>query len=146
MRAIVWDMTTEAVLNQGFIPEWTFADRLRKARLASGLTQEEFAEQLGAKPGAYSHWEAGRNTPRNLVALAQRIEMLVGIPAAWTLGIMNDVPDNGGPGTRSPKLKPVSERKPLDYKVGDSAEEESNVHQFPFRRQHDADFPLEYAA
>jgi transcriptional regulator with XRE-family HTH domain len=59
-------------LNHGLIPEWTLADRLRKARLASGLTQEEFADQLGAKPGAYTHWEAGRNTPRNLVARSPR--------------------------------------------------------------------------
>lgn len=35
-------------------------------------------------------------------------------------------------GESSPKSKPVSDREPLDYKVGDSAEEESNVHElFP---------------
>lgn len=49
-------------------------------------------------------------------------------------------------GEQSPKSKPVSERKPLDYKVGGSAKEESNVYELPFRRQHDADFPLEIAA
>ena len=144
MPAILSSMTTQPVLSHGAIPEWTLADRLRKARSVAGLTQEEFAERLGAKSAAYSHWEAGRNTPRNLVAIAQRIEMLTGIPAAWTLGLLTDMPGNGGPGERAPKSKPVSDREPLDYKVGDSAEEKSNVHQL--RRHHITDAPLEYAA
>lgn len=145
MRAIVLDMTTEAVQTHGFIPEWTLADRLRKARLASGLTQEDFADRLGAKPGAYSHWEAGRNTPRNLVALAQRIEILTGIPAAWTLGIM-DSPRNGGPGTPK-KADTVSNVTPLDYKVGDSEDDESaDIIELPSRWQPAGDQPLRKAA
>ena len=107
----------------------------------SGLTQEEFAERLGVKAAAYSHWEAGRNTPRNLVTVAQRIEMLTGIPAAWTLGLL-DSPQGGGPGTPK-KDDSVSNITPLDYKVGDSAT--SNV--TPFRRlTFIEDLPLEVTA
>lgn len=136
-------MTTEAVHNHGFIPEWTLADRLRKARLVSGLTQEEFADRIGAKPGAYSHWEAGRNTPRNLVALAQRIELLTDIPAAWTLGVMDG--PTGGPGIPK-KAEPVSKLRPLDYKVGDSEDDSSNVVEMPRRWQPAGDQPLRKAA
>lgn len=88
-------MTTQPTQMNGLVPEWTFADRLRKARLKSDLTQEEFAEKLGAKSGAYSHWESGRNTPRQVVTIAQRIEMLTGIPAAWMLGLMDPAPQPG---------------------------------------------------
>jgi transcriptional regulator with XRE-family HTH domain len=86
------------------------ADRLRKARLVAGLTQEEFAEKLDVKPAAYSHWEAARNTPRKLVAVAQRIEMLTGIPATWMLGLSEPSPNPGGPGERGdkgPSLRPI---------------------------------------
>lgn len=83
---------------RGIIPEWTFADRLRKARLSSELTQEEFAERLGAKSGAYAHWEAGRNTPRQVVTIAQRIEMLTGVSATWLLGLVDSAPGPTGPG------------------------------------------------
>ncbi|MHA7270426.1 helix-turn-helix domain-containing protein [Arthrobacter sp. HLT1-20] len=89
----------------GLVPEWTFADRLRKARLTSHLTQEEFADRLGAKPGAYSHWEAGRNTPRQVVSIAQRIEMLTGIPAAWMLGLADPSPQPGPGTTANPRTK-----------------------------------------
>ena len=50
-------------------------------------------------------------------------------------------------GEHHPKSDEVSGKPaPLDYKVGDSAEEKSNVHQLPFRRHHIADAPLEIAA
>lgn len=90
-------MTMQPAHVQGFVPEWTFADRLRKARLTSELTQEEFAERLGAKSGAYAHWETGRNTPRQVVTIAQRIEMLTGVSATWLLGLADAAPGpNGG--------------------------------------------------
>lgn len=142
-------MTTQPVLNRegSYIPEWTLADRLRKARLKSGLTQEEFAERLGVKAAAYSHWEAGRNTPRNLVALAQRIEMLTRIPAAWMLGLMDSVPNNDGPGEPK-KDDSVSDNEPLDYKVVDSATDDdgSVIQLVPRRRTPSYDQPLRRTA
>ncbi|URC18077.1 helix-turn-helix DNA binding domain protein [Arthrobacter phage Cole] len=96
------------------------------------------------KPAAYSHWEAGRNTPRNLVTVAQRIEMLTGIPATWTLGLM-DGPQGGGPGTPK-KADSVSNLKPLDYKVGDSDDDSGDVIKFTPRRYPVVDQPLRKAA
>lgn len=53
-------------------------DRLRKARQAKGLTQEEMARMLGyqSKSG-YSMIETGRNQPRLPIAL--HISKIVGV-------------------------------------------------------------------
>lgn len=69
------------------IPEWTLGDRLRKARRLAQLGQAEFAERLGQNQKTYAAWELDTSHPRNLVAVAKRIEALSGVPAAWLLGI-----------------------------------------------------------
>lgn len=70
------------------IPTWTLPDRLRKIRRdVLGVEQREFARRVGVTPQAYAAWEAGRNRPRDLVAFAQRIELLTGVPATWVLGL-----------------------------------------------------------
>jgi transcriptional regulator with XRE-family HTH domain len=40
-----------------------FADRLREARVASGLTQEQLGFALGVTKSSVSAWENGRETP-----------------------------------------------------------------------------------
>ena len=92
------------------VPEWTFADRLRKIRTDSGMHQREFATALGVNAATYAAWESGRNHPQSgqMVAVAKRIEMLTGVPAVWTLGLG----DEGSPGrTRT--------YKPADYRPGE---------------------------
>jgi len=81
-----------------WIPEWTLADRLRKARSAVGLGQRDFAERLDVSAGTYSQWEAGYARPRDVVAIARRIELLTRIPAAWILGVdaLQPTPTPGG--------------------------------------------------
>ena len=69
------------------IPAWTFADRLRKARQMTGMKQDEFAAHIEQKASAYAQWEAGNNKPRDIVAVAKRVELLTRIPASWLLGI-----------------------------------------------------------
>jgi transcriptional regulator with XRE-family HTH domain len=71
------------------IPQWTIGDRLRKIRLDQGQGQRQFALDLGVASGTYSQWETGANMPRDLVAIARRIELLTRVPAAWTLGLMD---------------------------------------------------------
>lgn len=110
------DMSTQPEHNV-WTPEWSTADRLRKIRRDTGFSQDEFAAKLGANPNQYRAWESGRNHPRDIVSLARRIELLTGVPAAWTLGLMDSIPrDDGGDdsGVRSPKSDPVSNRGPLD--------------------------------
>ncbi|QAY16084.1 helix-turn-helix DNA-binding domain protein [Arthrobacter phage Elesar] len=69
------------------IPQWTLADRLRRIRRDTSLIQDDFAAQLGVGRAQYNAWEAGRNQPRDVVALARRIEEVTGVPAHWTLGL-----------------------------------------------------------
>lgn len=74
------------------VPEWTLADRLRKIRRDRHMTQDQMAHALGVKPVTWSSWEAGRTRPTDPIGLATRIETLYGIPAAWTLGVLNEAP------------------------------------------------------
>lgn len=71
----------------GYIPAWSLADRLRKARLQVGKTQREFALMLGVGHSAYAQWELGNNGPRDLVGTARKIERLTGVDAAWLVGL-----------------------------------------------------------
>jgi DNA-binding XRE family transcriptional regulator len=71
----------------GLVPEWTFADRMRKIRRdVLDLEQGAFAEKLGVKRQAYAAWEMGRTHPRDILALARRVELVSGVPASWVLG------------------------------------------------------------
>ena len=68
--------------------DWTFGDRVRKIRRASGDSQETFAQRIGQKKESLAAWETGRNAqPRGVVAIARRIELAYGVPAVWTLGL-----------------------------------------------------------
>ncbi|WP_456821125.1 helix-turn-helix domain-containing protein [Cellulomonas sp. URHB0016] len=69
------------------IPDWTLADKLRKARQRTGADQRTFAEQLGVTSSAYAQWEAGRATPRDLVTIAKRVEAATDVDARWLLGL-----------------------------------------------------------
>ncbi|MDN5751517.1 MAG: helix-turn-helix domain-containing protein, partial [Pseudonocardia sp.] len=94
------------------LPQWTLDDRLRKVRRLLKLEQREMAERLEVGRQAYAAWEAGRSTPRDIVALARRVELLAGVPAAWTLGVLDggvpvgDVP--AAAAIRAPKITAVS--------------------------------------
>lgn len=79
--------TNVVVPIRSIVPSWSFADRLRKARLTAGMTQREFAGALRVKASAYAQWEADNNGPRNVVKLAKDVQSLTGISAAWLVGI-----------------------------------------------------------
>lgn len=87
-------MTTQTV--QPWELDWTFGDRIRKARRVLGVTTDEFARTLEVSKQAVSQWETGATTPRSVNAVARRIELAYGIPAAWLLG--QDAPTQPGPG------------------------------------------------
>lgn len=78
------------------LPQWTFADRMRKIRRdVLGVEQAELAEKLGVTRQAYAAWEAGRNEPRSILAIAKKVELMSGVPAAWVLGIDSLSVDTG---------------------------------------------------
>ena len=57
--------------------EWDMMEsiKVKKIRLALGLTQEEFAHQLGVTLSTVNRWENGRTTPSRLAK--KQIEMLM---------------------------------------------------------------------
>lgn len=62
------------------IPEWTLADRLRKARELTGLSQSEFADQIGVSRNTIGSAEKGGPVRRiTLNAWA----MATGLPVEW---------------------------------------------------------------
>lgn len=70
------------------IPEWSLADRLRKIRRdVVRADQAQMAAMLGWPKNAYQNWEIGKARPREIVAVAKRIEALTGVPATWVLGL-----------------------------------------------------------
>ena len=44
------------------------------------------AEKLGVSESTYSAWETGRNTPENIVAIAEALENITGVRRTWWLG------------------------------------------------------------
>ena len=92
--------------------EWTYSDRLRKLRKATGLGQGDFASLIGARSGTLANWEAGSN-PRQLVEMTQVIEEQLEIPgiAAWLLGVgpPPEIPDEWRPRQDS-NLRPRGHR------------------------------------
>lgn len=131
------------------IPEFQLKDRLRLARELKNLEQAEISAELGISRATVSNYERGVTMPGKLVINAWAV--VCDVDVEWLKTGKADValnPSDPGGGERSPKLEPVSDRKPLDYKVGVSAEEESsNVHEFiPRRWQPAADQPLRRAA
>ncbi|HEY3545050.1 MAG TPA: helix-turn-helix transcriptional regulator [Propionicimonas sp.] len=83
-------MTTQPFDGQQAIQMWelefTFGDRVRKARRVLGLTLDQLAEALSVKKQVVSQWETGVSNPRSPHAIARRIEYVYGIPAWWILG------------------------------------------------------------
>ncbi|GAC1382244.1 MAG: hypothetical protein NVSMB48_12100 [Marmoricola sp.] len=81
-------MTTQVA--EGYKPEFTFADRLRRIRRDQDLTQEQFAVVLDVGNKRYAAWESETNTPRFdvVVHLANRIGELYGMDVRdWLLGL-----------------------------------------------------------
>lgn len=74
----------------GRIPQWGLDDRLRKVRRDMGMTQEELAAALGVGAKAYGAWEAGTNRPSDVLEVAQKMEMVSGVPRQWFIGWIDD--------------------------------------------------------
>lgn len=75
------------------VPTWGFHDRMRKVRFdVLGIHQADMADKLGVTKAAYAAWESGRTQPRDILAVARRVELLSGVPAAWVLGVDEPAP------------------------------------------------------
>ena len=65
--------------------EFSFGDRVRKARLHVGLGQKELAEQLGMYPSAIAFMERGGRPRGDQWEVAQKIGEATGVDAFWLL-------------------------------------------------------------
>ncbi|WP_058234102.1 helix-turn-helix domain-containing protein [Devriesea agamarum] len=68
-------------LTEGTIPNFTKADRLRKARELLGLDQSAMAIRLGVSRGTVSNAERGAVEPRRTVVLAWAL--VTGVSLHW---------------------------------------------------------------
>lgn len=68
-------------MGAGTVPEWTPADRLRKARELAGLKQQDLAELTGISRASIVNYEAGKTSPRRPAMAA--IAMATGVPLWW---------------------------------------------------------------
>lgn len=63
------------------VPEWSFTDRLRKAREAAGFTQQQLAEITTISLASIKNYEAGKRIPKPLYIRAWA--EATGVPAVW---------------------------------------------------------------
>jgi transcriptional regulator with XRE-family HTH domain len=68
-----------------------FGERLRNAREAAGMSQQQMASRLGVKGTTVNSWEVGKEDPR-----ANRLQMiasLLNVPLLWLIAGSQKVPD-----------------------------------------------------
>ena len=83
------------------IPAWTRGDRLRKARLLTGLNARDFATMIGVSHGTVSNAEGGKHEVRKIVLNAWA--MATGVPAEWLEHGTGESSPNPGPGQQTEK-------------------------------------------
>lgn len=69
---------------ESWVPENTFALRLRIMRAVLGLSVEEIAERCAVAPATWSKWERG-SQPRGLVRTVEAIVKETGIDRDWLM-------------------------------------------------------------
>lgn len=60
---------------RGVVPQWTVADKIRKAREHAGLSQQQLADRLSVTRTSIVNWERGHTRP---------LRVLLGLLAAET--------------------------------------------------------------
>lgn len=63
------------------IPAWTQGDRMRKARLLTGMSTREFADEIGVSPKTVNNAEADTHAVRKIVLNAWA--RATGVPVEW---------------------------------------------------------------
>jgi transcriptional regulator with XRE-family HTH domain len=85
----------EPTAGVGRVPEWSFVDRLRKARESAGLDQARLAGLLAKRRSTISNWERGTNRPDDLALRA--IAYVTDVDYRWLVhGIEPHTPPDQG--------------------------------------------------
>ena len=139
-------MSTQPTPEESWIPSTdTFGARLALVRWRMGWNQKEAALACGLSQASWRGWELDGRGPRDLADVAARISARTGVDDYWILTGKSHGVHPTGPegGEQLPKASTVSNRRPLDYKVGGSTED-NVVPLRPMKRTEEA--PLEIAA
>ncbi|MGO8860061.1 MAG: helix-turn-helix domain-containing protein [Acidimicrobiales bacterium] len=67
------------------VPQWTFGDRLRKARLHAELQLEDIAVAFRVSRVTVSKWELNKTQPSNLFQVVEGYAQLTGVSSDWLL-------------------------------------------------------------
>lgn len=86
-------MTTTGEVRQALIPEWTFGDRLKKARAISGTDVEVIAKRAGRSARAVHSWEQAARQPRDVFGIVRVYAEVTGVPEHWLLTGESREPD-----------------------------------------------------
>lgn len=81
------------MMSSGTVPQWTIADRLRKARESAGFGQVEFANATSMARATISAAERGHRVPSR--ANMRLWALATGVPFEW---ILTGETPNGEPG------------------------------------------------
>lgn len=76
----------------------TFAEKIRRIRLALGFDQKQFAAHIGASQGSVSKWESGISTPK--FEMIRRVADALQIPFADIMGDDIDTDEQAVAGAR----------------------------------------------
>ncbi|HCT5225611.1 TPA: helix-turn-helix transcriptional regulator [Corynebacterium striatum] len=87
-------MTTS--FDVGRVPEWTTADRARKARETAGMNQGQLAAAMGVARSTVQRIEQGVAEPRRPLLAAWALA--TGVPASWLENGKTPTGDNPGGG------------------------------------------------
>ena len=74
----------DAAREPGWVPEDTFASRLRWVRQDMDLTVEDAAVRCAIPPATWSSWEAGRH-PREMHKVVAKINRALGVDRDWLM-------------------------------------------------------------
>jgi transcriptional regulator with XRE-family HTH domain len=92
------------MIGAGVIPEFTVADRLRKARELTGLDQSEFAARAGFSRTTVVNYELGHRVPRALYLRAWATAS--GVDATWLETGMAPSEDGADSDSVSTRVRP----------------------------------------
>lgn len=97
------------------IPEFTAADRFRKAREKRKMNQRQWAEAIHVDKNTVTAYETGK-TKRHVKAIAAAWAWEAGVPVEWILtGEVKDGPNGGGDQAKLPTGRLVASAQVLTF-------------------------------
>lgn len=102
------------------IPVWTQGDRLRKARMLTGMTVREFATHIGVSHGTVTSAETDARAVRPITFKAWALA--TGVPTEWLREGVEPTSPNGpdGGGKQTEQLARLTDQKRSRTRVTDT--------------------------